>query len=624
MSTSVSSLTTNFFPSAENGFTTTTSGSVSSGATTVGLNSVAGYTNGEVAVFVIDPTDVSKKQTFTGVIDTAGVQVTDVVWTAGTNQTHALGATVVDYATATHISMITKGIGIHADQDGTLKAGAVDATAVIADGVVTKAKFATAVKSDLDSGWSTRYGDTTFPAPDTVTANGNRSYDLVFNSVDLTSYISPGMRLRTTRTTTAPTQCTDLESGSSQYYSKTSPAAMTFTDDFVVSAWIKLESYTGASQVIASRANGTQGWIFSIQSDGTVTLTGYNAALTNYSRVASYQSIPLGKWVHVAAQLDMSTFTATTTTSYIMFDGVNVPAAVSRAGTNPTALVQAGNLEIGSYNAGTSPFDGKIAQVAIYNAKVTQATILASMHQTLTGSETSLISAYSFNNTINDLNTTNANNLTANGSAVATATDSPFSVNSFGTATGTTDYAIVTKAVFSTNTTLTVQVPEGNTIPTSGGVSAVAYSPWKAPYGMPIDEGKWRVSTLLKSTNATTSNATYGAFLAAGYSLVVPVGSWQVGHRGGYTNATTTVVYFNLSPTALTGLSAQAGLDLSPLVVATKASAASNTTWTSVISAPAALSAAATYVMYTFGATTSAAIDAVTGHTELFAEFALL
>lgn len=124
MSTSVSSVV-NHFPSAENGFTTTTSGSVSSGATTVGLNSVAGYTNGETAVFVIDPTDATKKQTFTGVIDTSGVQVTGVIWTAGTNVAHASGATVVDYATATHISMISKGILVEHDQDGAHTTAAV-------------------------------------------------------------------------------------------------------------------------------------------------------------------------------------------------------------------------------------------------------------------------------------------------------------------------------------------------------------------------------------------------------------------------------------------------------------------------------------------------------------------
>lgn len=119
MATSVSSVVSHF-PEAENGFTTTTAGSVSSGAATVTLNSVAGYTNGEPVVLVIDPTDAAKKQTFTGIVDTGGVQVTSVVWTAGTNQTHALGATVVDYATATHISMISKGIKVSHNQDGTM------------------------------------------------------------------------------------------------------------------------------------------------------------------------------------------------------------------------------------------------------------------------------------------------------------------------------------------------------------------------------------------------------------------------------------------------------------------------------------------------------------------------
>lgn len=118
MATSVASVVSHF-PEAENGFTTTTAGSVSSGAATVTLNSVAGYTNGKPVVLVIDPTDPAKKQTFTGIVDTSGVQITSVVWTAGTNQTHALGATVVDYATATHISMISKGVEVEHNQDGT-------------------------------------------------------------------------------------------------------------------------------------------------------------------------------------------------------------------------------------------------------------------------------------------------------------------------------------------------------------------------------------------------------------------------------------------------------------------------------------------------------------------------
>jgi hypothetical protein len=110
---------TNHFITAQEGFTTTTSGSVASGAATVGLNSVAGYTNGAAAAFVIEPTTPSKKQVFTGIIDTAGVQVTGVVWTEGTNTSHAAGVTVVDYTTATHQAALTKGLLVEHNQDGT-------------------------------------------------------------------------------------------------------------------------------------------------------------------------------------------------------------------------------------------------------------------------------------------------------------------------------------------------------------------------------------------------------------------------------------------------------------------------------------------------------------------------
>ena len=343
------------------------------------------------------------------------------------------------------------------------------------------------------AGWSP-LGD----VPDTVTANGNRSYDLVFNSNDLTDTVSPGMRLQLTRTVPAPDQCTSLN-GSSQYWSKSSPSGMTFTDDFSVSAWVKLDSYGTAN--ICGRYNGTNGWQFAVGSNGTVYLVGRNASSANYSQIESYQSLPLNRWVHVAAQLDMSAYSASTTESYVMFDGVDVPARVSRGGTNPTALVQAGDLEVGSNNGGSSPFDGSIAQVAIYSAKVTQATHLAAMSQGLSGSETSLISAYSFDGNANDLNA-NANNLTANGGAAATTDDSPF--ENYGASTNK-EYAIVMKAAFSTNTTLTVQVPDGCAIPTSGGVDAVYYSTHEYPYGFPITDAvidyKMRASQAFSTTS---------------------------------------------------------------------------------------------------------------------------
>lgn len=368
--------------------------------------------------------------------------------------------------------------------------------------------------------------------PSTVTYNGQRSYDLVFNGVDYTGVLNPGTRLRTTRTVAAPTRCTILN-GTNQYWVKTSPAGMTFTDDFVVSAWVKLSSYPGSEAMIVSRSNNVSGWFLDVLSNGTVFLNGTNGAAANYSRVTTYQSLPLNKWVHITAQLDMSAFTASSTTSYIMFDGVDVPVSVSRAGTNPTALINnVGNLEVGSFNGGTLPFPGKIAQAAIFNAKVTQATMRTYMSQGLVGTETSLISAYSFNNSTTDLNVTNANNLTAGaGSPTATNADSPFGTQASGLISSTLDYGIIQVATFSTNTTVTVQVPEGCTIPTSGGVSAISYSGVKAPYGFPAQIDKWVVEyiNVIQLLQSGASNANWYNIASR---LSVPTGSWSLKYEG--------------------------------------------------------------------------------------------
>lgn len=116
--TDVSAVTVHF-PKPQGGFNTTTSGAVSSAATTVGLNSTGNYNDGDVGVWIIDPTDSNKKQVFVGVVDTGGSQVTGVKWVSGTNQAHSSGATVVDYVTAAHIQMISKGMRVEHNENGT-------------------------------------------------------------------------------------------------------------------------------------------------------------------------------------------------------------------------------------------------------------------------------------------------------------------------------------------------------------------------------------------------------------------------------------------------------------------------------------------------------------------------
>lgn len=372
-------------------------------------------------------------------------------------------------------------------------------------------------------------------APSAVTAYGNRSYQLTFANEDLTDILTEGMRLRLEQTVLSPTQSTSLN-GSTQYWNKTSSInKLTFTDDFVCSAWVYLDAITGNSQAILSRYNGTSGFIFFIDGNGRVGITGYNGSASNFSEVKSYASIPVKQWVHVTVQLDMSAFTATTTTSYAMINGVDVPAVVARGGTNPTALVQAGNIEIGSTNGGAIPFGGKIAQAAIYSAKILQATALNAMHQGLSGSETNLASAWSFNGVATDLNTTTPNNLSAVASAGYTS-DSPFAGGSRSQDTaGSIDHAVImAKPVFSTNTTVVVQVPEGYTIPVSGGISGAKYSTQKAPYGFPADKTRWAVECIGKLTITQSSPTAQQWYWSSTGSqkLDFPIGTWEVEMQG--------------------------------------------------------------------------------------------
>lgn len=486
------------------------------GGTTITLNSVTNWPTDTAVIFGMRQVDAQGNlvpNTYTewrGVV--SGSTLTNMVLMYGTDQVYPTGASTQVFipVSASLWNRLIDAILQEHDQDGThgninagtINAGAITATSVTVSGTATS------------QGW-TPLGAT----PNSITPNASvpNVYDIVFNGTDLTSTLSDSMKLQLTRTVAAPNQCADLESSSSQYFSKSSPAGMTFTDDFAVSAWIKLESYPASGLTIVSRYNGTSGWVFKINSLGNISLEGYNAGSSNISYLQSVNSVPLGRWVHVAAQLDMSTFTATTTTSYAMIDGQDAPVTVNRAGTNPTALVQAGNLEIGGQNGGAQPFDGKLAQVAVYNAKVTQATMLAAKDRGLIGNETALVSAWSLSNSLNDLNA-NANNLTANAGAATTSADSPFGASGAST---TLEYAEVLARSFSTNTTVTVRVPNGCQLPTTGGISAVNYSTHERPYGLPYFS-KILAYAELRSDFTSTTVTTEVAITGTSITVYVP------------------------------------------------------------------------------------------------------
>lgn len=465
----LSGVTTNFIPTANEVFTDTLSASCVALDATIYVTNLAEYTDGDIVVLTVDP-GTANEATFTGVKASAPYRLTNCKWTEGNlGVGHNSGATIIDYDSATHYNMLAKALKQIMNQNGTLITAAVQA--------------ALGLGTDALNGWNALGY-----APNSVVDNGWGNYTLTFNGVNLTGTTCVGQKMLLPRAATN-TQCATFD-GVNDYFSKATPNKMAWTDDWTWSAWLKPAQISGTTTIL-SRFNGTSGFQARITA-GQVEMFGFNAGAGNYSGAIANTKLNLDRWVHVAGLLDMSAFTAVagtaeTAKSWFMYDGIEQQATVLRGGTNPTALVQAGNWEVGSTNGGAAFFKGQMAQVAIYNTRVLQATIRASRNQPLTGSETSLATAHSFNNSLLDLNTTTPNDLTANGGIVATTADTPFTNIVTGTniTAGTRNYGYIVNQSFSTNTVYTIQVPTGETIPTTTPPTSVSYSAQHKPYGFP-------------------------------------------------------------------------------------------------------------------------------------------
>lgn len=84
---------------------------------------------------------------YVGVVST-GTSITSVSHANGTNRNYSAGATTRVFISVSEEreNRLVEGILTHADQDGTLKAGAVDNAGVIGSGIITNNEMATAVK----------------------------------------------------------------------------------------------------------------------------------------------------------------------------------------------------------------------------------------------------------------------------------------------------------------------------------------------------------------------------------------------------------------------------------------------------------------------------------------------
>jgi len=486
----------------------------------------------------VEVRDVGSYTEWEGIV-ASSTSITNMVLRYGTDQNYAAGTTTRVYipVSSSRENRLVDGMLVEHDQDGTHSN--ITATSITAT-TGTFTNFTINGTSGAD-GWSPLGQSLT-----SITALGNRSYTAVVSGVDTTGVTCVGQRLKLPRTVTAPTGSITLN-GTSQYLSKATPTGISFTGDHSYQVKIKPTAYQNG--FLCSRVTGgNTGFALLFNSSGQIQVQyGNGASLT---QIMTYQSVPLNKWTNISVAVSVAAKTAV-----ILLDGVSVPTYLV-AGTATTVVQPAAatTLSIGADNAGANFFAGKIAQAGLFTTAVASATLRGYEGQTLSGSESNLISAYKLDQAsgLTDLNA-NANNLTAQGSPSYSTTDTPFTNPVTGTSVtaGTTNYGIIMAQTFSTNTTYTIQIPEGETLPTTGGIGTVSYSTQKTPYGFPGQRGKWELEYLIHvNTSIGTTANSYNNLPSAG--LYTPQGAWDIRVQGN-------LYCYNSTATGISGLSVLMG-----------------------------------------------------------------
>lgn len=228
------------------------------------------------------------------------------------------------------------------------------------------------------------------------TANGN----------DLTN-VNGATEVTTNLPFTPNTSAADLEDSSSQYFSAADSASLSFTSDFTVELWVKLETVdAGGSNVrrrLVAKYNAGLGAPASSFSFGTLykgaSDSTYNFELFlsdssgNEDVISKAFTTPIaGTWYHWAV-----TWTAATKTAEFFIDASSQGTAI---GTNVAALGagdalftigQSATLSAGQY------LDGIVDDVRVWSDIRTGTEITNNYNTELTGSEANLVAYYPFN-----------------------------------------------------------------------------------------------------------------------------------------------------------------------------------------------------------------------------------
>lgn len=422
---------------------------------------------------------------------------------------HAVGDFIECIPTSAWENSLIDGILTSLNPDGTLKTAAVQS--------------ALGISNTPAVGWNIMAQALTY-----VSNDGYGQFSGTFNG-DVTGFLKEGHKLLVPRVTAPGTQCMNFTPASSQSASRLSASLtnINFTNVFSVIAKINPNSYpsaTGIAQstrtIIARRpAAGSTGWGLRITTEGVLEV--YWANGTAFAVVGIQQCPPISEWSSVAISV-----TASTRTVAFYINSMLIATVVGTSGD--TVIGQSGDLSLGAASMLSEGFfDGSMGEVALFNTNLSGAQIAGYANQGLTGAEANCVGLWRGNGNFNDL-TTNANNLTANGGAIATFADNPFNA---------IEYFYVTQVGAYSAGVTPVKLFGGTkgTLPNQT-VGVINYSNAATPFGFPAERGAWRYKILGRMAQVqyssvyggTPSNTVmYDMFRG---KIMANVGKWKVSY----------------------------------------------------------------------------------------------
>jgi hypothetical protein len=205
--------------------------------------------------------------------------------------------------------------------------------------------------------------------------------------------------------------------------------------DLTFEAYVNLESFAtgGRDSIIFSKvlfAGENRSYSFGIKDTLALKLivsgTGTDAT-TDEMTSSINPTLTVGEWVHLAVTYDVSIFTATFYQNGVQLGTTKVgPKSISSI-FNGTAKFMIGSQEQDGGGANLSSWDGKLAQVRVWNVIRTAGEILANKDKDLVGNETGLVGYWKLRGNILD-ETSNNNDLTNNNSTPFVS-DVPFVIS---------------------------------------------------------------------------------------------------------------------------------------------------------------------------------------------------